>query len=171
MTFFRLSVVNAFSNSWKESLLCSIEPLPWDNYSLTSLVNIGISLASAVPTLVKYLLNSFAISISFLVIPCVVFIAGELDFFFYFPVISFIICHVHFVWYLYLFSKQAWQFFSDFILNSSKRFLKFLYFSSDLALLLFKNSVYKLCLVFEDFFSPLLNQGVFKVFRIYFYFS
>ena len=53
------------------------------------LVTIGNLLTRAMPTLVKYLLNSFAISFSFLVIPCLV-LQLLIDFFFYFPEISFI---------------------------------------------------------------------------------
>ena len=73
------------------------------------MVTIAIFLASAVCTLVKYLLNYFAILLSFSVISCLVFIAfgRELDFFFCFPVISFITCHVRLVSHLYLISKEA----------------------------------------------------------------
>ena len=72
-----------FSNSEKESSLSSIEALDGGKYLRRSLLTTGILLASAVPTLVKYLVNSFAISISFTVIPCLLFIAlgRELDFF------------------------------------------------------------------------------------------
>ena len=65
---------------------------------------------SAVPTLVKYLLNSFAILVSFLVIHCLVFIdfGRELDLFFCFPVISLITCYLHLVSHLlYLLNKAA----------------------------------------------------------------
>ena len=58
MVLFCLNVLNAFSSSWKESYLCSIEELHWGKYSLSSLVTIGILLTSAVHALLKYLLNS-----------------------------------------------------------------------------------------------------------------
>ena len=83
-------------------------------------------------------------------------------FFFCFPIISFITCHVRLVSYLYLFSKEPQQFSSDFHLSFSKIFLQLLYFFSDSTLLFFKNLIYSLCLVLEDFFSPFLNQGIFK---------
>ena len=83
-------------------------------------------------------------------------------FFFCFPIISFITCHVRLVSYLYLFSKEPQQFSSDFHLSFSKIFLQLLYFFSDSTLLFFKNLIYSLFLVLEDFFSPLLNQDVFK---------
>ena len=36
--WFYLSFLNVFSNSWKESSLCTIEALHWGKYSFTSLV-------------------------------------------------------------------------------------------------------------------------------------
>ena len=67
-TLFGLRVIIALSNSWKESSLCYIDALHWGKYSITSLVTIETFLASAVPTLVKYLSNSFAMLFPFSVL-------------------------------------------------------------------------------------------------------
>ena len=75
ITLFCSSLSIVFSNYWKENSLCPIEALHWGKYSLTSLVTTAILLAKAVPLLVKYFLNSFAILLSFSVIPCLVFMA------------------------------------------------------------------------------------------------
>ena len=89
------------------------------------------------------LLNSFAISLSFSVISFLIFIAfgRELDFFFCFPVTFFITCHVCLVSNLYFHSREAQQFFFDFILSFSKIHLQFLCFSSNSLLLFFKNLI------------------------------
>ena len=65
IALFPLSTLNVFSNSSKESYLCSIEALHEDKYSLTFLETTGILIASIVLTLMKCLLISRALPRNF----------------------------------------------------------------------------------------------------------
>ena len=161
LTLFRLSILNAIPNSWKESSLCFIEAWHSGTYSLTSSMPIRVLLASPVPTLKCFRNFAFFFGDSFLSFYCfwqkILFRLLLTCYFFHYLLYSLSIVFV-------FIQQRSWVVFLLFYFKLFKNIFVVIIFVFRLSAFVFFNLIYSICLVLEDFCSPLLNQGVFKFF-------